>query len=734
MRIKTLLLLLVLAVWLPAVLGLGLLARSTYGREAQDAREDVERVARDLNTLVERELDKRVVMARTLAASPALADGDLQRFHAEATLATRNTQDWAIVVDRRRQQLNTQVPFEGYRAIERSPEAHFVTGDPAVYFSPRALVNGMPVLGAFAADLHVAPPRYNVAIAFAPAVVQAVVGAATLPEGSLASVIDQAQVIIARSRDPQKWVGKRASPYIRDLVHANAGVFLDSVTLDGVPSLTYIAKTNAYGWTVVLALPQSALLKAARRLTTQVVAASTLILLLSLAIALYGAHRLGAVVVALRQAATRLGDDEVPPLLRTGVVEADEVSLALHDAGVKAHEAARLLEQRVEEAVRRAEEAQARLLEGQKLEAIGRLTGGLAHDFNNLLQTISIGLQVLDRTLGDFPKRRTLQACIDASRKAAAVVRQMLAFGRRQASAPQAVDIKDFLLRHQELTERALGGRARLVAAIAQDAPLLFVDPAQLELTLLNLVFNARDAMPSGGTITIGMRPAEGCETATLPAGRYACLEVADAGIGMDDATRARAFDPYFTTKPIGAGSGLGLAQVRSFARESHGDAQIDSRPGEGTRVRLYLPVAAAAAVDAGRADAPRHVRDGMPALKILMVEDDVLISSVVVPALLEGGHQVTLRESADDAKALLETGAEFEIVFTDIMMPGTMNGIDLMAWCAEHRPNLALLAATGYSTRRPAAGVRILQKPYDMEQLVEGLREAMRGAAATSG
>ena len=551
MSIRTRLLLLVLALWLPAVASLGLQAHSIYLQEVHSAQQQIQRLADSLNSAVERELEKGAVMAMMLAASSAIRDGDLRRFHEEATAAVRDSDAWVYLVDRTRQLANTLRPYDVAAPVPRVPSAPFVTGKPQVFFSPRGPVMQGPVLGIFAPEAIVSPPRYNVGVSRPLSSLQSVIAGLSFPEGSVAAVIDRDQIILARSRDPDRWVGRQATGPLKARAQAGETGFAPSVTLDGVASLTYLSKPNRFDCSVVIALPQSALSAAAWRLTLQAFTASATLLGIGLALALYAARRISKPVLALRRCALQLGQEQLPPKLGSGVLEVDEVSAALHEVGVRVQEAARTLEHRVAQAVQQAQEAQSRLLSAQKHEAIGRLTGGIAHDFNNLLQTISTAHQVLDRFVTQGQQRRVLDGAMRATSKAADLIRQMLAFGRTQPLQAQPVSLSDFMLKTQELTGKAMGERIKLSASIAPDLPALLVDPTQLELALLNLVFNARDAMPGGGTVRVEGRLAKPEETAGLAKGRYICLEVSDNGPGMHAGTLARAFDPYFTTKPL---------------------------------------------------------------------------------------------------------------------------------------------------------------------------------------
>ena len=716
---------LVLAVWLPAAIAFGLQARATYVREAEAALKRIEEQAQAINFVVERELDKRVVRAMTLAASTAVRDGDLRSFHDEAAGAVRGTEDWVFLVDRGHQLINTRVPFEQMQPLPRPAGAPLQSDGAGVFFSARGPLLQRPVIAVFAPSRTSSGRLYNVGVSFEPAVVQSLLDQYRYPEGALAAVMDGNHRVMARTRDPQKWIGTGATGDLRRRAEAGESGFAASVTLDGVPSLTYLSPPSRYGWTVVVALPSAGLTAAAQRATVQALAASAVLLTLGLGLALYAARRISGPVLQLSEAAAELGRGAVPPPLVTGVAEADNVGAVLHDAGQRMRAAKQTLEERVAQAVQQAEEAQARLLEAQKHEAIGRLTGGIAHDFNNLLQTIGTGLQVIERAPLDGRQARVLQSAKRATAKAGELIRQMLAFRRSPALQPQAVDLSDLLLKSQELTAKAAGERIALSAAIDPQLPPLFVEPVQLELALLNLVFNARDAMPDGGHVAIRAWEAAAEEAAALGGGRFACVEVRDDGPGMAPEVRSRAFEPYFTTKPIGLGSGLGLSQVLAFARQSGGDASIDSAPGAGTCVRLLLPVADAAVACAPASPAADVEPRNRP-LDVLMVEDDALVSSVVVSALEAAGHRVALCTTAEAACTLLSAGRAFDVLFTDVVMPGRMTGLDLVAWCRTHRPGLPSVVATGYTTQQADGDVTVISKPYEVDALLKALDRAV--------
>ena len=726
MSIRTRLLLLVFAVWLPAMAGFGMLARSTYLHETQAATDHIRDLARSISRLVDGELDERAAIANTLGAARSLKEGELDRFYEHAKRATEGSENTVLVVDASRQIINTRRPFgEALPPRGWIPNPPLVSGAPVVTDLMTSKVNGQPVLTVVAAEPGVSPQKYNIGVAFGPQVIQRLLDMQKLPPDAVVSVLDSKFQTIARSKDPQKWLGTRAAS--ATVAAASNGLLdqqFESMTREGAPTVAFVARSARYGWIVGVGLPRSALNKPAIRVTMQAFAAAGILAVISLGLALYFARQIGGPVLALSDAAAELGRDRVPAPLRTGLFEADQVGAALHDAGVRSARATEMLESRVAEAIRQTQEAQTRLLDGQKHEAIGRLTGGLAHDLNNFLQTMSTGLQVLDRIVREDTGRRVIEASTRAVDKAATLVRQMLAFGRSQPLKPQPIDLHDFVLRCEDLMGRAVGGKVRLTADIESGLPPLMADPTQFELALLNLVFNARDAMPDGGTVMIRGRVASPTQASALPPGRYLAVDVVDTGGGMDAEVLQRVFEPYFTTKAVGVGSGLGLPQVRAFAVQSGGGATISSERGVGTTVSLLLPVSADP-VQAGDAAATPPA-EFMP-LRVLFVEDDLLVSSVVVPALRAAGHTVRHCLNGDAAARALQDGGLFDVVFTDVVMPGMMSGLDLAAWCQANIPAMAVIVATGYTTQHIEAGVKVLSKPYSIETLLLELQYAVR-------
>ena len=368
------------------------------------------------------------------------------------------------------------------------------------------------------------------------------------------------------------------------------------------------------------------------------------------------------------------------------------------------------------------EEAREQLFQAQKMEAVGQLTGGIAHDFNNLLQALSACLQMVERRVADPQVRGLLAAGHQAIERGETLTKQLLAFARRQALSPEPVDVRDRLLGMSELLVRAMRADIHLEVDLQPDLWPIYVDPTQFELALLNLAVNARDAMPGEGSLRIEGRNvplAPGQDPEGL-AGDFVRLTVIDTGTGMPPEVLARAAEPFFTTKSVGKGSGLGLSQVWGFARQSGGTARLESVPGRGTRVGLLLPRSVVAAVRiAPRAAATADTGSG----RILLVEDDPIVGPLVGGSLQDLGYTVLRAATADEALAILTDGAPVDLLFTDVVMPGATTGVELAQHARRLRPDLPVVLMTGYSEEAPAGeGFRVLTKPYRIEALVEAL------------
>jgi two-component system NtrC family sensor kinase len=407
------------------------------------------------------------------------------------------------------------------------------------------------------------------------------------------------------------------------------------------------------------------------------------------------------------------------------------------------------------EEMERRRTAEKALLQSQKLESIGQLTGGIAHDFNNLLTVVSGNLDlIVPKLRGQEPILHQLEAVQRAAQRGAQLTRQLLAFARRQSLAPETVDLVAGVREISELLNRSLRGDIRTEFRLTSGLWLIEVDRAQLEMAILNVAMNARDAMPGGGTLTIEARnvrldpgkdrsatmrgdsiSAAAWDTDGVEAqGDFVALSVSDTGGGIPPDVLKRVFEPFFTTKDVGEGTGLGLSQVYGFVRQSGGDVQIDSMVGKGTRVTLYLPRARSVAQPTSvhrAAAAP-----GDPAT-ILVVEDDEAVADVVQAQLEARGHRVVMAQSGRAGLQRVGSDRSIDLVLSDIVMAGGMSGVDLAREIRKRRPELPVLLMTGYSDTAAEAmelGFPVLRKPYagaDLDAAIGACLKARRLAEA---
>ena len=728
------LVLLTLAILVPAILSAALLlgAMDRQARHAQEAQ--LVETARALSLVIDREFGQQAAILQALSASGALRRGDFAAFRGQAIQAVADPNLWVVINDKAGQQLvNTRAP-----AGAPLP----VTPESANGFSwAGARGAGVQVSNLFygpVAGRHVFLVQKDVRLADGRVVELAVVGEAAkfqrvfrdqaLPSAWTSSIIDARNHVVARNRDADRLIGKSPTPVmIRNLETARTGV-APSMTLDGIPTYSAWSKLPGYGWAVIVGVPRAEFAATAAQPLRWGLILAIVLLTSGLAIALWVARSVARPVEGLAEAARRWGEGWNVPLAPTRIAETDDLAVALARAvrAVERRESElRELNETLEARVGQATES---LIQAQRLEAVGRLTGGVAHDFNNILMVAASGLQLMEKS-GDPDRRRVLADAVrNALDRGAALTRQLLTFSRRDAVRPEAVDLERRVEGMRVLLDRSLREDITVSVQAEPDLWPVKVDAAQLELALLNIAVNARDAMPAGGPIEIVMRNRPALD---LGSGPFDAVEIAvvDRGVGMDAETVARVFEPFFTTKPVGKGTGLGLSQVYGFVQSAAGEVRIDSEPGKGATVRLFLP----RAHETPTPSAPGPVVDGARRDgRILVVEDDPAVAAMVQDLLRSIGFTPVHAADAESALAMLARDETIDLVFSDMVMPGAMNGAELAHEVAARHPGLPIILTTGYSDAAGAAaeaGFRLLPKPYALATLAETLDAALAQA-----
>ena len=386
-------------------------------------------------------------------------------------------------------------------------------------------------------------------------------------------------------------------------------------------------------------------------------------------------------------------------------------------------------------------ETEERLRQSQKMDAIGQLTGGVAHDFNNVLTVITGTIEIIHEGLADKPELAAIAQLIDdAASRGAEITSQLLTFARRQPLEPREIDVNGLVVETAKLLKPILGEHIEIVTRLADDAWSAMADPSQLSSAIVNLAVNARDAMPGGGKLVLetANRKFDGTGSADdgdVTRGAFVMIAVTDAGHGIPAEIRDRVFEPFFTTKGVGRGTGLGLSMVYGFARQTGGTVAIESEEGRGTVVRLFLPRSEGEAsnrMGPVQAQAATRGRE-----TILVVEDDPLVQGYVIAQLGSLGYRTLVAGDGAAALALVDQGASFDLLFTDIIMPGGMNGRELAEAVRLRRPGARVLYTSGYTDNTIVheghldPGVALLQKPYRKSELSQKIREVLAGEPA---
>ena len=744
--IRSRLLLLVLSVLLPGLIGAVWLVAHTFEAERSAHEHSLRDTARALSMVVDRELAQRSALARGLAesrwldAAPDLTPDQLAGFHQQARRVMEGLAGWVELRSADQVLLDTrQVPTTAARSS---------TGA----LAERPVVLPLQTVTT-AADAHAAVVQpverggrvvLNLLIALKPQELQHIIDAQKLPPDWVGTVMDDRGVVIARHPGGKNYIGRSATPDLRERMDAAAEGLFESVSLDGRRTTGYFSK-SPQGWAYISAMPREQFNGLAQGAVVQVALASLLCLVLAVAGALGVSRRIVEPVQMLKAAAARMQAGQPVPADSTGIAEYDEVTRALAEAAEAIARGRSELEHQVAAAIARTRQAEQRLSQGQRVEALGRLTGGVAHDFNNLLGIISNSAHLISR----HPMAAELEVPLGATRRAVQTGNQLtqhlLRFAGRRPVSPGAVELSRYLPELLELIRSVLGRRIELSVNVAPDTAPIHVDTAELELALINLALNARDAMPQGGELQLAARNATDedradfadLSSAALAAGPQVLITVRDDGVGIAPEAAAHVFEPFFTTKPFGQGSGLGLSQVHGFSTQAGGAVRLASTPGVGTTVMMLLPVMAGEPVAPSAPDAA--AAPSIAGARVLLVDDNEALADVTEVLLREHGAQVQRARDANGALRLLATQPAFDAVLTDVVMPGQMDGLALARVLSQQYPGLAVVLISGYSTAAPASGFPFLRKPCSPEELLATLSQAIatkahRGAALGRG
>jgi signal transduction histidine kinase len=740
--IRSRLLLLVLSVLVPAALAALVTITRAYENEQHVIERYLHDTTRALSMVVDVELKRRATIAEALAQSSSLTgtgqitSEELTRFDARARRISLRIDGWVELRAAEGTLLSTR----------HGGAAPAVPGQPA----PVRPLFRVPTIGPLESAgaggagqvpsaaivepvLHDGQTLLNVVVTVLPGELQQIIDLQNLPGDTVAGVLDNRHTVVARHPGGSAAVGRAAAPELKQQLSMGAEGFIDAMVLDGVVYAGYY-RTSPQGWTYFSALPRSQVADRAQEAALGVGLGAMLLLAVAVAGALWVARSIVKPVCSLKDAAERMQGGLPVERTPTGIKECDDVNDAMADAADVLRDARADLERQVEQAVARTRDAEQRVAQSQRIEALGRLTGGVAHDFNNLLGVVSNSAHLIERQAANDALKAPLAAMMRAVSAGSRLTQHLLRFAGRQPVRPRTVQLLHFLPELQELMKTVLGARIQMSVEVAPDTHRVTVDASELELALLNLALNARDAMAStGGKVRVQARNAGTEEVAGLSEGRFVVITVSDNGSGIDEESAARAFEPFFTTKAVGKGTGLGLSQVHGFCVQAGGTARLDSTPGYGTAVSLILP---AGADDANEpAPAPRPAGGaGISGKHVLVVEDNDELGDVTVALLESYGCHVQRARTPQHALPLFDGPQTFDVVISDVVMPGGMDGVELASTLRKRFPALPIVLISGYSTAiARARDFPVLNKPCTPEDLVAALERAIEDGGGST-
>lgn len=754
------LVLLALAAALPLLLSSYFMFNRLAANERETVRQALFLNSKTLAALVDNEIDKHVAIAATLSKSPALDTGDLKSFWKEARDALQFVPgSWLTIRSPTGEVLlTTLVPF-GSPIADRPPAGDvlpiFLTAGPQIgdlaIGSVSKRLRAMAEIPVFKGD----KPHYVISISLVPDRFLALFKD-KYTQGEVVGILDRNRKFVARVPSHNTRVGTLASEGWRAAIDKAPEGIVDNKTLEGDLSITAYAATGN-GWTVGVARLEKDIQSPMQNILRSSFAVSLALAAVSFMLAVLIARNVSAGMGALTQAAHDVGEGKIISKFPTPFAEATTLSNTLLSAAAELDRRGRalenansILEQKVQERtaelkaeLTRREEAEATLRHVQKIETIGQLTGGIAHDFNNMLTVIMGNLDTVQRRMksieGAAGLSRPIESAQQGARNAAKLTHRLLAFARQQPLEPEALSINSLISGMSDMMSRTVGEQVKIETVLAAGLWTTFVDANQLENSLANLIVNARDAMPSGGKLTIETSNIYFDNTyverfGDVKPGQYVMLSVADAGTGIEKNKLERIFEPFFTTKSAGKGTGLGLAMVHGFVKQSGGHVRVYSEIGEGTVVKIYLPrhvdsasIASVArgAEESPMAEAPRAQKGET----ILLVEDDVGVGEYAVSVLEDLGYRVLTALDGTQALAVLNKAKRIDLLFTDVVLGGELNGRQLADAVKKLRPALPVLFTTGYTRNaiihqgKLDADVNLLNKPYTQRHLALKVR-----------
>ena len=720
----------------------------TVDNQRVQIQNDVRQMVESFLADVDREIGAIWAELQVLATSPSLQSGNFREFDQQMRAALKIRGTSIVLHDTHAQQLlSTNLPFGEPLPRATNSEMHdrvVATGKPQISDLIMGAVLKRPILTVGVPVFRDGEVVYVLAMGLGPEILSALIQDQKLSADWTAAILDRKGIIVGRNRDLDRFLGQPVAPMLRAKLAEAIESWIPNVTSDGIPVYSTFRRSTMTGWTVAIGLPREYVDAPLRRAQWIAFGGGAAVLGLSLTLAWWVGWGIRRPVKALATAAGALGSGRPLGPMIGGVRELDQVGEALRNtATALAHNTEQLesmvadrtqelatANERLRAEIVAREQAQAALLQAQKMEAMGQLTGGVAHDFNNLLTAVSGSLALLEPRISDERSVRLLRAAQRGASRGAKLTETLLAFARKQRLDPVPTDLNSVVVEISEMLRRSIGASVEVTNVLASDLWPVLVDVSQIETALLNVALNARDAMPGGGVLVIETANIR-ARSKELPAevvGQDCVLvSLRDTGAGMSPEVIARAFEPFFTTKEIGKGTGLGLSMVFGVVRQSEGAVRIRSRLREGTTVQIYLPRTIEVTTSG-----PRWAVKPQAAEKthILVVDDDPDVRWITSEDLREIGYLVTEADSGRAALAILERGEPCDLMIADLVMNG-LTGVDTLRLARRTRPGLKVLFCSGYADmsifEKDMENETLLRKPFRPDTLAEAVHTALR-------
>jgi signal transduction histidine kinase len=735
LSIRTRLMMLTLATVLPLVAVGGFAMIRTVDDQTAQVEQGIGRTVDGLLGDIDRQIIAIEAALQVLAVSPSLQSEDLYPFYQQMYAALPLQGTVIVLLDTKGQQLlSTARPFGAPLPRATNTEMHervVATGKPQVSDLIMGAVLQRPVVAVGVPVFRDGNVAFVLVMGLGSEILSKLLRQPDLSPDWVVAIFDRKGIIVARNRELDRFLGKLAAPIIREAIAGPVDNWIPNVTSEGIRVYSTFRRSTVTGWTAAIGVPRGFVDAPRRRAQFLAFGGGGAVLALSLSLAWWMAQAIRRPVEALT-AATKAVASGVPIIdVNGGVRELNQAGDALRATAAalarNQQELEGIVAERTEQLraeIEARKQAEATLLQSQKMEAIGQLTGGIAHDFNNLLTIASGSLEMLEARVSDEKSLHLLQNAQSAISRGAKLTTSLLAFARKQRLEPVLANLNSVIIEMDEMVRRSLGPSVEIRHAFASELWPVQIDLSQIETALLNIAINARDAMPGGGILLFETANVSACPPEEMAGRDCVLVSVHDTGTGMSPDVMERAFEPFFTTKEVGRGTGLGLSMVFGVVHQSGGVVRLRSELARGTTVLIYLPRAAHAALPATGRDASAGVQSGAGA-HILVVDDDAAVRWVTVECLRGAGYRVVEADSGRAALTLLKRDEPCDLVVMDHVMPG-LSGQDTVRLARRGRPELKVLFLSGYATLGEAGGDIWLQKPFKTQTLADAVSRAL--------